>query len=92
MNLKLLSTAVFGLISATAAQDADTETPTDTNATVITDNQPLSFHHASLLKKDNTTVYGDITITTRDHSSALQVDVRIGGIPEGEYLSTSSLT
>lgn len=89
MNLKFLSTAVFGLlISTTAAQDDSADTTTDTNATVVTDNEPFSYHHAALLKKENTTVYGDITITTRDGSAALQVNVHIGGIPEGEYLST----
>lgn len=89
MNLKFLSTAVFGLlISTTAAQDDSADTTTDTNATVITDNEPFSYHHAALLKKENTTVYGDITITTRDGSAALQVNVHIGGISEGEYLST----
>ncbi|BCS25911.1 putative cytosolic Cu/Zn superoxide dismutase [Aspergillus puulaauensis] len=90
MNLKFLPAAVLGLlVSTTAAQDnnADTTTDTDTNAPVITDNEPLSFHHASLLKKENTTVYGAITITTRRESAAVQVDVSIGGIPEGEYLN-----
>ncbi|KAL4917600.1 superoxide dismutase [Aspergillus aurantiobrunneus] len=80
---RLLTSAVLGLFLSTAtAQDEPS-----TNAPVVTNNQPLFFHHASLLQKDNTTVYGSIAITPSLGSSALHVDVTIGGIPEGEYLN-----
>ncbi|KAL4866448.1 hypothetical protein BDV12DRAFT_199162 [Aspergillus spectabilis] len=85
MYSKILITAFLGLFLSAAAQDTDSDTSTD--APVVTENQPLSFHHASLLRKDNTTVYGGITITSRLSSPALQVDVYVGGIPEGQYLN-----
>ncbi|KAL4935251.1 hypothetical protein BDV06DRAFT_217563 [Aspergillus oleicola] len=78
--------ALTGLFSTTAlAQSANS-----TNAPVVTDNEDYSVHHATLLPKDNTTVYGAITITARASSPALHVNVVIGGIPEGEYLITNS--
>ncbi|KAL4924442.1 putative cytosolic Cu/Zn superoxide dismutase [Aspergillus undulatus] len=82
MRLTLLTSAILGLSTTALAQ-----TNTSTHAPVVTDNEPYSVHHATLLPKDNTTVYGTITITARASSPALHVDVVIGGIPEGEYLN-----
>jgi hypothetical protein len=86
MLFKFLPSASLGLAVFTAAYAQNIST----NAPIVTDNEPVSAHHASLLPKDNTTVYGGITITSRLSSPALAVDVYIGGIPEGQYLSTSS--
>ncbi|KAL4754998.1 hypothetical protein BDW72DRAFT_85773 [Aspergillus terricola var. indicus] len=83
MLSKSLPSALLGLavFTAVGAQNITT------NAPIVTDNEPVSAHHASLLPKDNTTVYGGITITSRLSSPALAVDVYIGGIPEGQYLN-----
>ncbi|KAL4786101.1 superoxide dismutase [Aspergillus varians] len=86
MHPKLLSAAFLGLFLSTATATEPSTEP-NTTAPVVTDNEPLSFHHATLLKKDNSTVYGGITITSRFSSPALQVDLYIGGIPAGEYLN-----
>ncbi|KAL4809488.1 superoxide dismutase [Aspergillus unguis] len=83
MHPSLLANALIGLFCSTSIA----QTTNTTDAPVVTDNEPISLHHATLLEKDNTTVFGDITITSRLGSSALIVDVVIGGIPEGEYLN-----
>lgn len=76
--------ALFGLFCSSGAQS-----PNTTDAPVVVDNEPMTLHHATLLEKDNTTVYGDITITSRLGSSALMVEVSLGGIPEREFLGRS---
>ncbi|KAL2828504.1 superoxide dismutase [Aspergillus cavernicola] len=83
MHSKFFAGAFLGLFLSVAAQDSET----NTEAPIITDNQLLSFYHATLLEKDNTTVYGGISISSRISSSASQIDVFIGGIPEDEYLN-----
>ncbi|KAL4899039.1 superoxide dismutase [Aspergillus multicolor] len=85
MHFPILTSA-FTLLSLSLAL-CTTAQNVSTNAPVVTDNEPVSVHHASLLAKDNTTVYGGITITSRLSSPALAVDVYIGGIPEGQYLN-----
>ncbi|KAL4949577.1 superoxide dismutase [Aspergillus filifer] len=72
--------AITGLLSTTALAQS-------TNAPVVKDNEEYSVHHADLLQKENSTIYGAITITASPGSSALHVDVRIGGIPEGQYIN-----
>ncbi|KAL2865452.1 putative cytosolic Cu/Zn superoxide dismutase [Aspergillus lucknowensis] len=81
MHYKFIAGAFLGLFLSAAAEDAGT------NAPVVTDNQPVSFHYASLLEKDNTTVWGGIQIRSLEGPSALQVEVLIGGIPEGQFLN-----
>ncbi|KAL6231398.1 hypothetical protein BDW75DRAFT_220272 [Aspergillus navahoensis] len=80
---RYLTSALLSLAVLTAAGAQSIST----NAPIVTDNEPVSVHHASLLPKDNTTVYGGMTITSRLASPALAVDVYIGGIPEGQYLN-----
>ncbi|KAL3470604.1 superoxide dismutase [Aspergillus californicus] len=83
MHSKFIAGALFGLALSVVAQDSGTST----NAPIITDNMPISLYHATLLQKDNTTVYGSISISSRISSSESQIDVFIGGIPEGGYLN-----
>ncbi|RDW76549.1 putative cytosolic Cu/Zn superoxide dismutase [Aspergillus mulundensis] len=85
MHLTLL-TSLLGLALAMSMPTCTAAQNTSTNAPVVTDNEPVSVHHASLLPKANTTVYGGITISSRLSSPALAVDVYIGGIPEGQFL------
>ncbi|KAL2847983.1 superoxide dismutase [Aspergillus pseudodeflectus] len=77
MHSKFIAGAFMGLALSAAAQ----------NAPIVTDNQPVSFHHASLLDKDNATIWGGIQIRPQPNSNALQVEVLIGGIPENQALN-----
>ncbi|KAL2796086.1 superoxide dismutase [Aspergillus keveii] len=77
MHSKFLAGAFMGLALSAAAQ----------NAPIVADNQPVSFHHASLLDKDNATIWGGIQIRPQPNSNALQVEVLIGGIPENQALN-----
>ncbi|KAL4791750.1 superoxide dismutase [Aspergillus venezuelensis] len=78
MRSTLLAAAMTGLLSTAALAD---------NATVVRDNQEYSLHHADLLYKANSTIFGGITITKSPESSALHIDVHIGGIKEGQYIN-----
>ena len=78
MRSTLVAAAMTSLLSTALAGDAP----------VVKDNEEYSVHHADLIHKVNSTIFGGITITATPESSALHVDVHIGGIPEGQYIST----
>ncbi|KKK20225.1 hypothetical protein P175DRAFT_0431072 [Aspergillus ochraceoroseus IBT 24754] len=81
MHSKLLTGAFLGLALSAFVQGTDTDAP------VVTDNQRDSFFQASLSPKDNTTVFGGVTIIPASDSTGLRVVTFFGGIPEGEYLT-----
>ncbi|KAI9372499.1 superoxide dismutase [Aspergillus egyptiacus] len=81
MYFKVFTGAFLGLVLAVSAQDSSTHAP------VITNNMPISLYRATLLQKDNTTVYGGIFIGSQGSESASQIDIFLGGIPEGEHLN-----
>ncbi|KAL4959610.1 putative cytosolic Cu/Zn superoxide dismutase [Aspergillus stella-maris] len=78
MRYTLVSAAVAGLLWTTAFAG---------DAPVVKDNEEYSVHHAELIHKANSTIFGGITITASPDSSALHVDVHIGGINESQYIN-----